>query len=90
MARGPEATFNYDDAPERGKRYPTGYYKVRITDQAGTGSKVRVLIETKDAEKTWTTVGAHENILWASWIALADAICFKLLKELEKKGFGLK
>ncbi|NMC06510.1 MAG: citramalate synthase [Candidatus Lokiarchaeota archaeon] len=65
-------------------------YKVRITDQSGTGSKVRVLIETRDAEKTWTTVGAHENILWASWIALADAICFKLLKELEKKGFGLK
>jgi 2-isopropylmalate synthase len=65
-------------------------YKVRITDQSGTGSKVRVLIETKDGEKTWTTVGASENILWASWIALADAICFKLLKELEKKGFGLK
>ncbi|MBN2153841.1 MAG: citramalate synthase [Candidatus Lokiarchaeota archaeon] len=65
-------------------------YKVRITDQAGTGSKVRVLIETKDAGKTWTTVGAHENILWASWIALADSICFKLLKEVERKGFGLK
>jgi 2-isopropylmalate synthase len=65
-------------------------YKVRITDQSGTGSKVRVLIETRDSEKTWTTVGASENILWASWIALADAICFKLLKELEKKGFGLK
>jgi 2-isopropylmalate synthase len=64
-------------------------YKVRITDQSGTGSKVRVLIETRDKEKTWTTVGASENILWASWIALADAICFKLLKEVEKKGFAL-
>ncbi|MHA1892372.1 MAG: citramalate synthase [Promethearchaeota archaeon] len=65
-------------------------YKVRITDQAGTGSKVRVLIETKDGECTWTTVGASENIIWASWLALEDSIVYKLLKELEKKGFSLK
>nr|MDO8115418.1 citramalate synthase [Candidatus Sigynarchaeota archaeon] len=64
-------------------------YKVRITDQSGTGSKVRVLIETKDNEKSWVTVGASENIIWASWIALADSIVYKLLKELEKKGFSL-
>ncbi|HME52964.1 MAG TPA: citramalate synthase [Candidatus Lokiarchaeia archaeon] len=64
-------------------------YKVRITDQAGTGSKVRVLIETRDKESSWVTVGASENILWASWIALADSIVFKLLKEVEKKGFSL-
>ncbi|MFX0099093.1 MAG: citramalate synthase, partial [Candidatus Hodarchaeota archaeon] len=64
-------------------------YKVRITDQAGTGSKVRVLIETRDKEQTWTTVGASENIIWASWVALEDSIVFKLLKELEKKGFSL-
>lgn len=64
-------------------------YKVRITDQAGTGSKVRVLIETRDKESSWITVGASENILWASWIALADSIVFKLLKEVEKKGFSL-
>ena len=64
-------------------------YKVRITDQAGTGSKVRVLIETRDKERSWVTVGASENILWASWIALADSIVYKLLKEVEKKGFSL-
>ncbi|MBD3186314.1 citramalate synthase [Candidatus Bathyarchaeota archaeon] len=64
-------------------------YKVRITDQAGTGSKVRVLIESKDREQLWTTVGASENIIWASWLALEDSIVFKLLKELEKKGFSL-
>lgn len=64
-------------------------YKVRITDQAGTGSKVRVLIETRDKEQVWTTVGASENIIWASWVALEDSIVFKLLKELEKKGFSL-
>ncbi|MHA1372600.1 MAG: citramalate synthase, partial [Promethearchaeota archaeon] len=66
-------------------------YKVRITDQAGTGSKVRVLIETKDKAKEmiWVTVGASENILWASWLALEDSIVYKLLKELEGKGFRL-
>jgi 2-isopropylmalate synthase len=64
-------------------------YKVRITDQAGTGSTVRVLIETRDNEGSWVTVGASENILWASWIALADSVVYKLLKEVEKKGFSL-
>ena len=64
-------------------------YKVRITDQSGTGSKVRVLIETKDNESVWNTVGASENIIWASWLALEDSIVYKLLKELEKKGFSL-
>jgi 2-isopropylmalate synthase len=64
-------------------------YKVRITDQAGTGSKVRVIIATQDGEKIWTTVGASENILWASWLALEDSIVYKLLKELERKGFSL-
>lgn len=65
-------------------------YKVRITDQAGTGSKVRVLIETRDTERAWTTVGASENIIWASWLALEDSIVYKLLKTLEKRGFSLR
>ncbi|MHA1684124.1 MAG: citramalate synthase [Promethearchaeota archaeon] len=64
-------------------------YKVRITDQSGTGSKVRVLIESKDNARSWTTVGASENIIWASWLALQDSLVYKLLKELEKKGFSL-
>nr|MDO8118099.1 alpha-isopropylmalate synthase regulatory domain-containing protein [Candidatus Sigynarchaeota archaeon] len=66
-------------------------YKVRITDQSGTGSKVRVLIETeeKSSDKSWITVGASENIIWASWIALEDSVVYKLLKELERKGFSL-
>ncbi len=66
-------------------------YKVRITDQSGTGSKVRVLIETeeKNTDKSWITVGASENIIWASWIALEDSVVYKLLKELERKGFSL-
>ncbi len=55
-------------------------YKVRVLSAgAGTGSKVRVLIESGDGEKTWGTVGVSENIIEASWQALVDSIEYKLL-----------
>ena len=56
-------------------------FKVRIISQAGTASTVRVLAETHDKEDTWGTIGAHENIIVASWDALVDSYIFKLLKE---------
>ncbi|MHA1733817.1 MAG: citramalate synthase [Promethearchaeota archaeon] len=56
-------------------------FKVRIIRQAGTGSAVRVLVETTDKKDTWGTVGAHENIIVASWEALLDAYIYKLLKD---------
>ncbi|MHA1149340.1 MAG: citramalate synthase [Promethearchaeota archaeon] len=55
-------------------------FKVRIIDQAGTASIVRVLTETHDNEGSWSTIGAHENIIVASWDALVDSYIFKLLK----------
>lgn len=57
-------------------------YKVRVVNsQAGTAAKVRVFIEFQDEnDKTWTTVGVHENIIEASWKALVEAIEYKLLK----------
>jgi 2-isopropylmalate synthase len=49
-------------------------YKVRIIpEQRGTAAKVRVLIESKIAEKRFGTVGVDENIVDASWKALADS-----------------
>ncbi|MCG3110928.1 MAG: citramalate synthase [Candidatus Manganitrophus sp. SB1] len=55
-------------------------YKVRVlTASDGTGSKVRVLIESGDGEKNWGTVGVSENIIEASWQALVDSIEYKLL-----------
>lgn len=55
-------------------------YKVRILDGgAGTGAVTRVLIETTDGSKRWNTVGVHENVIAASWLALEDAINFGLL-----------
>lgn len=56
-------------------------YKVRVVNsEAGTAAKVRVFIESRDREKSWTTVGVHENIVQASWKALVEAIEYKLLK----------
>jgi 2-isopropylmalate synthase len=55
-------------------------YKVRVLDGgSGTGSKVRVLIETTDSKKIWGTVGVSANIIEASWDALIDSYEYYLL-----------
>jgi 2-isopropylmalate synthase len=57
-------------------------YKVRaINSDAGTAARIRVIIESKDAHSLWGTVGVSENIIEASWIALVDAIEYKLYKD---------
>ena len=59
-------------------------YKVRvINSQAATAAKVRVIIESKDRDEHWGTVGVSENIIDASWQALVDSIEYKLLKDKE-------
>ncbi len=61
-------------------------YKVRvINERAGTAARVRVVIESKDADSVWGTVGVSENIIAASWLALVDAIEHKLSRD-EKSG----
>ncbi len=56
-------------------------YKVRILDaHLATSAVTRVLIETTDGEDVWTTVGASQNIIEASWQALVDGIEYGLLK----------
>jgi 2-isopropylmalate synthase len=60
-------------------------YKVRIlTTGTGTEAITRVLIESKDSESVWGTVGVAENIVDASYQALMDSIEYKLLKDKEK------
>jgi 2-isopropylmalate synthase len=55
-------------------------YKVRILDGAnGTSATTRVLIDTHNGEKRWSTIGASANIIEASWRALADAIEYGLV-----------
>ena len=38
-----------------------------------------MLIDSTDGDRTWTTIGVSENIIEASWEALADSIVFGLL-----------
>jgi len=57
-------------------------FKVRVLDEkAGTGAKVRVLIQSQDEHDAWGTIGVSENIIEASWHALVDSIEYKLLKD---------
>ena len=54
-------------------------YKVRILDGGnGTGAITRVMIDTQNGSKRWSTVGAGTNIIRASWLALVDSVEYGL------------
>ncbi len=60
-------------------------YKVRVINTgAGTAASVRVVIESRDEEEHWGTVGVSENIIDASWQALVESFEYKLTKEQER------
>lgn len=55
-------------------------YKVRVLDtQKGTGAVTRVLIDSTNGDRTWSTIGVSENIIEASWQALYDSLVYSLL-----------
>jgi 2-isopropylmalate synthase len=57
-------------------------YKVRVINaRAGTAARVRVVIESKDHDSVWGTVGVSENVIEASWLALVDSFEYKLAKD---------
>jgi 2-isopropylmalate synthase len=57
-------------------------YKVRVINSAeGTAARVRVVIESRDSDEVWSTVGVSENIIEASWLALVDSVEYKLYKD---------
>jgi len=56
-------------------------FKVRVIDgRSATAARVRVNIESRDAREIWSTIGVSENVIEASWQALADSVEYKLLK----------
>lgn len=56
-------------------------YKVRVLEGAsGTGSRVRVWVESTDGQRTWATSGVSENIIEASWLALVDSLQYELFR----------
>ena len=53
---------------------------MRVLDTAhATGAVTRVLIDSTDGERSWSTIGVSENIIEASWQALVDSIVYGLL-----------
>ena len=52
-----------------------------INSSEGTAARVRVVIESRDADEVWRTVGVSENIIEASWLALVDSVEYKLFKD---------
>ena len=68
-----------DRFPEVERLYLTDF-KVRVLEaRQGTGAVTRVLIDTTNGERTWTTIGVSENIIEASWQALVDSLVFGIL-----------
>ena len=69
-----------------GSRYPQldrihlTDFKVRVLDTAkGTGAVTRVLIDSTNGKRSWSTIGVSENIIQASWQALEDSLVYGLL-----------
>ncbi|MBF6606611.1 MAG: citramalate synthase [Chloroflexi bacterium] len=56
-------------------------YKVRILDGgAATGAKTRVVIDSRDGERSWSTMGSDTNIITASCVALVDSLEYAIWK----------
>ncbi len=56
-------------------------YKVRILDGgAATAARTRVVIDSADGARTWSTMGSDTNIIAASASALADSLEYAIWK----------
>jgi 2-isopropylmalate synthase len=65
--------------PQLGRIHLTDY-RVRVLEgAAATGAVVRVLIDSTDGDRAWSTVGVSENVIEASWQALVDSLVYGLL-----------
>lgn len=66
-------------------------FKVRVLG-SGCGSEalVRVWTTFSDERDHWNVAGVSSNIIEASWLALVDGICYKLLKDRKEFATLLK
>jgi 2-isopropylmalate synthase len=56
-------------------------YKVRILDGGeATAARTRVIIDSMDGARTWSTMGSDTNIIAASAAALADSLEYAIWK----------
>ena len=49
-----------------------------LDTEKGTGAVTRVLIDTTNGDRSWTTIGVSENVIEASWQALYDSLVYGL------------
>jgi 2-isopropylmalate synthase len=64
-------------------------YRVRVlSSERATGAVTRVLLDTSDADGTWSTIGVSENIIEASWQALVDSVVVGLVRAAAAVGPG--
>jgi 2-isopropylmalate synthase len=65
--------------PELGRIHLTDY-RVRVLEgAAATGAVVRVLIDSTDGDRAWSTIGVDSNIIEASWQALVDSLVYGIV-----------
>lgn len=90
-ARGPVAALDQALRNALSSRYPQltsvvlTDYKVRILEgNQGTRAQVRVLVESSDGQKNWTTVGVSDNVIEASWEALTESLQYGIHHGREK------
>lgn len=56
-------------------------YRVRDLDSSdGTSARVRVLTRHQDVDGSWGSVGVHQNIIDASWTAVAEGLVVGLIR----------
>jgi 2-isopropylmalate synthase len=69
-----------DQYPQLGEIHLVDY-KVRILDgRDATSAVTRVMLTSADHQGEWTTVGVSDDIVTASWEALADGVTYGLLR----------
>ena len=72
------------------KNFKLSDFKVRILDSKdGTAATVRVSIESTDGINKWDTVGVSQNIIDASYNAIADSILYGLIIQASADGISL-
>lgn len=61
-------------------------FKVRIIDEhRGTAAVPRVMIESARGDERWSTIGASQNIIEASWMALWDSLELPIIRDRERE-----
>lgn len=74
-----------EEYPELGRVRLTDY-RVRVLDSSkGTAAVTRVLLDSTDGERVWSTIGVSDNVIEASWQALSDSIVYSLLVASERQ-----